>query len=140
MFAYGFNVQRNRKENDAFLNEAQTEALSRDMSIELRPVHLSGKLIPCRWDLRPVYTMVDLGIWDDPCRLLVDQALADDAALDSLTLMFYGGHYSSDGQTIMKICSYDIYSRRVQERLSSSTIDDADRSVQIALKKALGRH
>ncbi len=61
------------------------------MSVALRPLHLAGKLIPCRWDLRPVYTMVDMDIWDEPCRAKVDEAIHDGLAVDGLTLMLFGG-------------------------------------------------
>ena len=94
---------------------------------------MSEKLIPCRWDLMPVYTMLDTGIWDDPCRKALDEVLKDDRALDAFTLMLYGGANTVGKESVEKMCSYDEYIRRVEARLASTNLHE---TVRIALGKA----
>ena len=101
--------------------------------------HLAGKLIPCRWDLQPVYMMLDIGNWDGnwdgDCQEQLDSILGEDRVVDGLTLMLYGGNYSTDPSTVQRICTYERYVVRVSERIGSSDIHE---SVRIALKKGFG--
>jgi hypothetical protein len=131
----------NGKKGDegAFLTPEQTEAIVLEMCIELRPKQLSGELIPCRWDLRPVFTMIETGIWDDPCSKQLDEVLADNRALDGFTLMLFGDNFGTGKATVAKMCSYDAYIKRVAERLTSPSFNEAHISVQEALRKAESR-
>lgn len=136
IFIHGLFGRQRKGDKAEFLTSEQTEACARAMSIALRSKHLSGQLIPCRWELYPVYTMLDAGIWDDPCREQLDEVLADDRALDGFTLMLFGGNSMTDKATVEKMCSYDAYIKRVSERLASPTINEANQSVRDALRKA----
>jgi hypothetical protein len=106
------------------------------MSIALRSKHLLGELIPCRWELNPVYTMLEAGIWDDPCREQLDEVLADDRALDGFTLMLFGGDSTTDKAMVEKMCSYEKYIERIRARLSSPSISEVDQSVLDALRRS----
>jgi hypothetical protein len=133
---YGlFGANKGRSEG-AFLTLEQTEAVAHDMSNALVPNHLQGKLIPCRWELGPVYTMLDTGTWGDSCRRQLDDALADDRALDGFTLMLYGASFTTGRETVEKMCNYGAYIQRVTQRLESATINNAHQSVRDALEKA----
>jgi len=136
-FRHGLFGQRAERSLPTFLNEAQTEALARDMSVACRALQMAGKLIPCRWDLQPVYTMIDMGIWDDQCRKLLDETLESAAALDGFTLMLFGRHFMSGNDTISKMCDYEMYLQRVRARLASPEINAVDESVRDALNKAV---
>lgn len=133
IFLHGLFGRQKRSENASILNAEQTEALANDMSHGWRTQHLSGKLIPCRWDLMPVYTMLDTGVWDDLCRVTLDEQIATDAGLDAFTLMLYGAHFTTDQATVERMCSYESYIQRVRERLDAK---DADETVRVALRKA----
>lgn len=133
MFRYGLFGKVRRDGYPSFLNMTQTETETKKMSSNWRSLHIAGKLIPCRWNLMPVYTMLDTGQWDDECRKLVDEILVDDRVVDGLTLMLYGGHYTVDKDTVAKICSYDKYIERVRERLASPSVHE---SARVALTKA----
>jgi predicted KAP-like P-loop ATPase len=122
-----------------FLNEEQTTAMAREMSIAWRPHHIAGTLVPCRWDLQPIYTMIETGIWDDICRAYLEKMLKDDRGLDGFTLMLYGASYRTDKDMIAKMCPYDSYIQRVRERLDSDTISTVHETVRAALSKAIGR-
>jgi hypothetical protein len=136
VFMHGLFGNKKEGTKGAFLNQEQTEALAREMSIACRTLHLSGKLIPCRWDLQPLYTMVDIGIWDDQCRNLLDQALNDDRALEGFTLMLYGGHYTTGTELVEKICTLDSYVARVKARLAAPGATTSHETVLAALKRA----
>jgi hypothetical protein len=133
IFLHGLFGQDRRPDNAQFLTASQTEALAKEMAQTWRTQHLSGKLIPCRWDLAPVYTMLDTGIWDDPCRKALDDVLTDDRALDAFTLMLFGGNYTNGRGTVEKMCSYDPYIARVEARLASAELHE---TVRVALEKA----
>lgn len=135
IFLHGLFGQQRRPQNAPILTAEQTEALAKDMSHGWRTQHLSGMLIPCRWDVMPLYTMLDTGIWDEPCRKSLDDQLLGDRALDAFTLMLYGAHFTTDKSTVEKMCSYENYIGRVGQRLSASGLDETVRS---ALKKAEG--
>jgi hypothetical protein len=138
IFAHRLFGNPTGRDNTSFLDKDQTLAMARQKSIAWRAIHMAGKLIPCRWDLQPVYTMIDMGVWDDQCRQLVDTALADNRAVDGLTLMLYGSYYTTGEDTIAKLCSYDLYAKRATERLEASA-DPPHESVLVALRKAVGR-
>lgn len=133
VFRHGLYGHLKHPENAAILTAEQTDAVANDLSHRWRTEHLSGKLIPCRWDLTPIYTMLDTGIWDDPCRRALDAELNDQRVVDGLTLMLYGGIYFTDQETISKICTYDQYRAKVDMRLKS---DNIEASLRVALVKA----
>src|ERR1700733_9383 len=137
IFSYGLFGQRQQSDRDTFLNVEQTKALAVDRSRALRSVHLQHQLIPCRWDLMPVYTMIDTSNWDDQCRMTVLADIASDDGIDGFTLMVYGSNYSTDKATIDKICGYEPFHERVKQRLTSPNIAEAHESVKLALEKAL---
>jgi hypothetical protein len=133
IFLHGLFGRNRRPDNTPILTAEQTDDMAKDMSRNWRMQHLSGKLIPCRWDLSPVYTMLDTGIWDDSCRKALDQELTNDRALDAFTLMLFGGNYTNGTETVEKMCSYDPYVARVEARLAA---DDLHETVRIAMEKA----
>lgn len=122
---------------DWFLGPDETEEFSRYLANRWRGQHLARKLISFRWDLQPLYTMIDLNVWDEECRSVLDELLSDDVALDGMVLMLYGAHYSTDSKTVEKMCDYDKFLDRVNARLGSSGIERIDETVRISLKKAL---
>lgn len=133
IFLHGLFGRERRPENALILTAEQTDAVAKDMSHNWRTQHLSRKLIPCRWDLSPLYTMLDTGIWDDPCGKVLDEELAEDRALDAFTLMLFGGNYTNGRETVEKMCSYDPYIARVEARLA---VTDLHETVRVALEKA----
>lgn len=133
IFLHGQFGRDRRADNALILTAGETDVVAKDMSHGWRSQHLSGKLIPCRWDLSPVYTMLDTGIWDDPCRKALDQELTNDRALDAFTLMLFGGNYTNGKETVEKMCSYDLYIARVETRLGSA---DLHETVRVAMQKA----
>jgi hypothetical protein len=135
-FAHGLYGCEKRSGDASFLNQEQTEAIARELGAKWRVEHLSGKLLPCRWDLQPLYTMVNMGIWDDLCRGTLDEALVDDKALDGFTLLLYGGAYTIDREMLGKMCSLKKYLDRAKSRLDSRS--DIHESIQVALRKAVG--
>lgn len=137
-FVYGLFGREQRGGEAWFLSAKQTEALAQEMAHDWRLEHLSGKLIPCRWDLQTVYTMVDTEVWDDPCRKALEEGLADDRGLDGFTLMLFGGPFSTEQSTVGKICNYESYLERVRLRLNSNKTNKIHESVRVAFRKALG--
>jgi hypothetical protein len=131
---YGRREQTGRK--GSFLSKDDTEAVAAEFSLRSRSAHLSNRLIPCRWDLQPVYTMIDTGIWDDVCRLRMDESLQDPRAVDGFTIMLYGGTYATERVTVGKMCSLDIYLNAVKERLASSGPERPHETALVALRKA----
>lgn len=133
IFRHGLYQHKAQSQRAEFLNPDQTAAIALDLCRGWRSDHLSGTLIPCRWSLRPVYTMLDTGVWDDPCRNALDQVIMDDRALDGFTLMLYGGGYMTDKESVERMCSYDAYIARVEKRLAAQDIHE---TVRVALTKA----
>lgn len=134
---FGLFGQRKQGNKEGFLDAKQTEVLAREMAISWRAEHLSGELIPCRWDLQPVYTMIDTQVWDEKCRQALEDVLSDDRAFDGFSLMLYGSHFSTDSSTVEKMCSYERYIKRVKSRLASATASELHETVRTALQKAI---
>jgi hypothetical protein len=137
LFAHGL-FGHNERDRNWFLTEEQTKALALDLATGWRTDHLSGRLIPCRWDLQPVYTMIDVGTWDEPCRKVLDEALKQDEAVDGFTLMLFGGPYSTDRSMIEKMCNVDAYIDRARNRLTAK-VDSPHETVRVAIQKLIGR-
>jgi hypothetical protein len=137
LFVHGLFGCRREGGNDWFMTAEQTEAASQKLSGNWKVNHLKGDLLPHLWDLIPVYTMVDMNVWDENCRNALDSMLIEDLALDGFTLMLYGSHYTTSKDTVEKMCSYNTYIQRVQDRLASPSINEAHESVRIALNKAV---
>jgi hypothetical protein len=135
IFLHGLFGRELRSQNARILDAEQTKAVALDLSHKWRSLHLSGNLIPCRWDLTPVYTMLDTGLWDEPCRKALDGVLGDTRALDAFTLMLYGGAHTVDKSLVEKMCSYEEYGRRIGVRLASP---DLHETVRTALVRAKG--
>ena len=62
-----------------------------------------------------------------------------DRALDGFTLMLFGGNYMAETSTVAKICSYETYVDRAQNRLTSATASELHETVRMALQKAVDR-
>lgn len=135
-FVYGLFRRELRGGEEWFLTREQAEALAREMAAGWRAEHIAGRLIPCRWDMQTVYTLIDMGLWDDQCRALFDQKLADTAALDGITLMLYGSYYSTDYQTVSSMCSHDLFVERIKQRLDANN-PPLHETVRVAMDKAL---
>jgi len=136
-FALGLYGHKQESSGRLFLNSSQVEAMATHLAAAWRSQHLSGKLIPCRWDLQPVFTMIDMNIWDEPCRKIVDEYLESDHALDGLTLLLYGGTYAVSRETIEKICTLNKFLEKATSRLNSGA--EIHPTVRVALRKAVGR-
>jgi energy-coupling factor transporter ATP-binding protein EcfA2 len=137
LFAFMLYGNKQQSSDKAFLNLDQTEALARELTGRWRSEHLSGKLLPCRWDLQPAYSMADMGVWDEPCRGALDESLADNRALDGFTLLLYGGVYTVSRETVGKLCTLEKYLERANSRLNSGA--ELHETVRVALQKAVGR-
>jgi hypothetical protein len=140
IFRHNLFGQTDQGSKPTFLTADQTKALAIGLSKEMRTKQLSRALIPCRYDLQPVYTMIDTGEWDLPCQEALQSDIERGPALDGFTLMLYGGNYSTGRSTIRKMCSYDFYLEKVKARIASPEFGRLHESVQIALKKALDPH
>jgi hypothetical protein len=133
IWLHGLFDRDRRSDNAQILTDKQTKVIAEEMSNNWRALHLSNQLIPCRWDLSPVYTMLDTGIWDDLCRDALDRELADDRAVDAFTLMLFGGVYTNGKETVEKMCSYASYLARIDARLAAA---DLHETVRGAMEKA----
>ncbi|MBN9546302.1 MAG: AAA family ATPase [Alphaproteobacteria bacterium] len=136
IFQHHLFNQSGSDSNATFLSKDQTEALAIVFSQEMRTNHLSHRLIPCRYDLQPVYTMVDTGQWDTVCQQVLTEDIESDAALDSLTLMLFGAEYTTAKFTLNKIIPYETYNARVKERIQSASFSELHETVKRALLKA----
>ena len=134
---FGLFGQRKQEGNEWFLDASKTEVLAHEMAQRWRADHLSGELIPCRWSLQPVYTMIDTQVWDEECRQALEDVLSDGRALDGFSLMLYGSHFSTDSSTVEKMCNYECYIKRVKSRLASETAGELHETVRTALQKAI---
>ncbi len=135
-FIYGlFGRPVQRSEGSAFLSRKEVEAAAIELSNDWRSMHKEGKLVPCRWDLQPVYSMIDIGLWDAECRAIVDSFLDHDDALDGLCLLLYGGDYTTDANTVNQICSREKLLERIAEREKSPQVHE---TVRVAMRKARG--
>lgn len=138
IFVYGLFGRRRSGSRAWFLTEEQTRGVAEEMSQRWRSLHLSGHLIPCRWDLQAVYTMIDTNSWDDECRAMLNACLAEDRAVDGLALLLNGGPYSTDASTVDAICSRDLLLRRANERISSTGAQAPHETALVALRKTVG--
>jgi hypothetical protein len=140
IFRHNLFGQTNQGDKVTFLTAEQTKTLAIEFSQEMRGKQVTSNFIPCRYDLQPVYTMVDTGHWDTKCQEVLAADLENGPALDGFTLMLYGGNYSTGKSTIEKIIPYDFFIKKVKGRIESPEFASLHESVKVALKKALDPH
>jgi hypothetical protein len=129
---YGLFGHRN-SDRPVFLERGEVEQIARDTSLKYRERHLTGRFLWTLWELDPVYTMVETHAWDDACRERLRGFFEDPRAVDALTLMFFGRHYTTGRETISNIVGFDEYLAAVDRRLADH---DMHESVRLALEKA----
>jgi hypothetical protein len=100
---------------------------------------LDGDLIRTLWDLEPIYVIADAKEWDDKCADRIYEIVQDDEALDSITLMMFGGNNLVGLTTLDTTFGAGRYIDRVQKRLTSPTLDKVEETVKTALIRATGR-
>lgn len=132
LFRHGLFGNRH-SEGDVFLEREETEVIARDVSTNYRKQHLGGRFLWSLWHPNPIFTMLNIGVWDDACKARLQEFLADPKAVDALTLMFYGGSWAIGRDTVSKIVGLDEYLGSVEQRLGAS---DMHPSVRVALEKA----
>lgn len=106
-------------------------------SKQYRNEHLNGDLISTLWTLMPVYTMIDIGIWDDACRTRLQSLAEQEGRIGSLSLLLFGGNYTTERQTIEKLVGVNWYLERARHFLDEVNPDQVHPSVLTAVKKAL---
>jgi hypothetical protein len=138
IFVHGLFGHEQRGGEEWFFDAEQTRELAVEMSQIWRMQHLKRELLPCRWDVQPIYTMIDTKVWDEACRNVLNDTLRDDSALDGFTLMLFGRGFTVEPTTIGKMLDYDTYLERLRARMNSEKFDRLHRSVQGVLRRALG--
>ena len=136
-FIYGLFGRNKRGGNKWFLTEKETVDVAESLAKNWRDQHLQGLLIPCRWSLQTVYTLIDVGVWDDECRIKLLTALEDERAFFGLALMLFGGHFSSEKLTIENIIGYEEFMGRAQKIADSNKFGNLHESVRSAIGKAV---
>jgi len=136
-FHYGLYGLTARERPAWFLDRATTEECTQVLAEKWIGQHENGRFLSGRWTLQPVYMLLNLGKWDQRCRDLVTSVLNDDKALDGISLMLCGSHYTTEQSTVSAILDSEAYLARVNNRLNSAS--SIDSTVRTALKKALGQ-
>lgn len=133
IFHYGLFGHQASGHPIIFLDGTETEEVARATALKHRDQHLNGRFLWTLWDFNPVYTMVDTGIWDNACRDRLKEFIADPQAMDALTLMFFGAHYTTGRDFISKLTDLNEYLALVDQRLAAG---DLHETVRLALEKA----
>ena len=120
-----------------FLAPDIVEKFARELSEGYREKHLQQNWLRNLWSLQPVFTMKDTEIWDDACRVRMDELMSDNAALDCFALMFFAPGYSTERTTVEKLVNLESFMTRVSERLVDKTINEAHETVQISLRRVI---
>lgn len=133
MFHHGLFGYTSSDRGRVFLERGEAEQIARDTAAKYRDQHLTGRFLWTLWELDPVYTMIDTDAWDDACRERLSGFFQDPRAVDALTLMFFGRHYTTGRGTISKFVDLETYFAAVERRLADEGMHE---SVRLALKKA----
>lgn len=138
-FQYGlFGRQARGTSKFTALSECATEGLMRQAADRFRRRHLGGGLLPALWTLHAVYLTVDVGLWDEECRAQTTLLATVQESLDGLTVLLFGGRYTTDRGSLDKLMNAEEYLRRSRERLNELDANLEDPSLVAAYRKALG--
>ena len=132
-----FGLNPDHRDRKTFLKKEEAEQHAKEMAVQYQRKHRAGVIIPVFWQLNTLYTAVDTGLWNEACREKLHNDLLDTTALDGLTLMLFGGVYSTDRSMLDRILDTESYLQRVRDRLEDSATEEAHPTVRAALKKAL---
>ena len=128
-----------KQESEAPLfDRPEAEMKIKEASAKYRELHLSGKWLTETWNLHPVYIMLRTGDWDDECRKHLTELIKNDAGLDGVTLMLFGGNLVTEGNTLKKLFIYDEFTERLRKRFADTSDDGPHPTVRAAIEKALG--
>src|SRR5690349_7013124 len=68
LFHYGLFGNRSVAQSFIFLEKNETEQIALDTAKKHRGQHVGGRLLWGLWDMNPVHTMLNTGVWDEACR------------------------------------------------------------------------
>ena len=137
MFHYGLFGCGEHDEAVAFFDKEEAESEVRRAAEKYKKAHLAGDWIAECWNLKPVYTMIDTGEWDDKCKKHMDHLISDNDGLDGFTLMLFGDNNTSEKSYTEKMVSYDDYIDRLGKRLADQSDRAPNETVCAAIKKGI---
>ena len=120
-----------------FLDKERVVGIATQQSTEYRTEFLAGDLFDKLWHAVPLFTMIDAGIWDVECKAAMQTLIIDDQNLDRLALMLFGGHYSTEDESIEAMVGKINFSQRVRARLNSAPARELPEQVRNAFQKSL---
>jgi hypothetical protein len=136
MFEYGLFGLNARRNGRAFMSADQSKiAVGRVLS-RWKKDHLEHRFLNHLFDLSPIYAIVQAELWDEQCKLSLNELLENPDALDAFTLLAFGPEYQADGKFLRRICDVEMYRLLLRARLNRGDFAKADESLRSALRRA----
>lgn len=139
MFCYGlYNCgPRDSLAKGAFLDPHTVQKLVEAAAHRDKHAFLTSNWIMSLSTFAPLFTMIDVGIWDDTCRSRMAELMAGEPGLDGITLMLFGGNSIVSKGTLNVLVGLENYEKLVQKRRLSPTFATADETLKNSLEKVL---
>lgn len=123
-----------------FLSVSQTKSHTIELSKKWLGWHLAGQLIPRCWAIDPILAMIDCNVWNAECRDAVTKILSDPLAVDSISLMMFGGDQAIGRSTVDRILDRDAFLKKIEKRRQGGGAAVPALAVRRAMEKAASNH
>ncbi|MFP4003161.1 MAG: P-loop NTPase fold protein [Alphaproteobacteria bacterium] len=98
---------------------------------------MNGTLLPRLQDFTPLWNMVSVGVWSQPCRSRLADVLTADKAFDAVVLMCFGGDTSTDPALLETVLDVDAFAERVRTRMAGPAFKTLDPSLKEAYRRSM---
>ena len=137
IWAHGLFGTQKREGRAVCFTASETESLSRDMVRKLKDeFHNNPFFIANLWSLIPFYIATWMKEWSDTDRIRMNTLLSDPGMIDTLTLLQFGGKFTSTKNSIDELIGFEVFRSAAQKRYDKIK-SDMDPSLQAAYWKFL---
>lgn len=98
---------------------------------------MNGTLLPRLQDFTPLWNMVSVGVWSQPCRSRLSGALEADEVFDAAVLMAFGGDTVTDPALLESVLDVDAFAQRVRTRMAEPGFKTLDPTLQEAYRRSM---
>lgn len=137
IFAHGLFDRRPRKGVPPAMAADRARAALIKSASQCVTAMMSGTLLPRLQDFTPLWNMISVGVWSQPCRSRFAEAMKADAVFDAVVLMGFGGDSATEPALLESVLDADAFAERVKQRTSGHDFRTLDPSLKDAYRKCM---
>lgn len=137
IFAHGLFDRRPRKGMLPALSAERARAALIRSASQCVATMMNGTLVPRIQDFTPLWNMVSVGVWSQPCRSRLADLQNSDQAFDAIVLMCFGGESATDPGLLESVLDVDAFAERVRTRMAAIASKPLDPTLKEAYRRSM---